>query len=81
MPAGTVLSPLGTVPPLAARIHETLHAAGQQTKAQLARQLFGPCGRAADVHFACELLVCRGLVERLGAGGRLDPYRFRLATA
>ena len=47
-----------------------------RTEAELAEAIFGKQGYQQRVNSDCNLLLNRGIVERQGAGGQLDPYRY-----
>lgn len=47
-----------------------------RTEAQLAEAIFGAEGYPQRVNGDCRLLESRGHVERRGAGGPNDPYRY-----
>ena len=47
-----------------------------RTETELAQAIFGTDGYQQRVNSDCNLLVNRGLVERRGAGGPSDAYRY-----
>jgi len=49
--------------------------------AQLAEAIFGKRGYQQRVNQDCQLLVGRRAVERRGAGGSADPYKYYPAKA
>lgn len=48
------------------------------TERELAKAIFGPDGYQQQVNQVCRSLCSQGLVERRGAGGTRDPYRYYL---
>ena len=48
------------------------------TERELAERIFGPDGYQQRVNSHCRVLHDRGIVERRGQGGPLDPYRYYL---
>lgn len=48
------------------------------TELEIARELFGASAVQQSVNPDCRLLLGLGLVERLGVGGRGDPYTYRV---
>ncbi len=47
-----------------------------RTEAELALAIYGDKGVQQNVNQDCRLLEARKLVERRGAGGPADPYRY-----
>lgn len=47
-----------------------------RTETELAEAIFGPQGYQQRVNEDCKQLVRRKQVERRGAGGLTDPYRY-----
>ena len=47
-----------------------------RTETELAQAIFGRDGYRQRVNSDCNLLLNRGLVERRGAGGPSDAYRY-----
>ena len=47
-----------------------------RTETELAEAIFGGQGYQQRVNGDCSLLVSKGKVERCGAGGPADPYRY-----
>ena len=51
------------------------HGPGR-TEIELARAIYGEGATQQQVNQVCSLLESRGLVERRGAGGQSEPYRY-----
>jgi hypothetical protein len=49
-----------------------------RTAVELAQAIHGPLGYQQNVNQECEMLTHAGRVERRGAGGPTDPYRYFL---
>jgi len=47
-----------------------------RTEAELARAIYGADGQQPQVNQDCRILQRRGLVQRQGAGGPGDPFRY-----
>ena len=47
-----------------------------RTEAQLAEAIFADKGYQQRVDEDCHVLVNRGVIERRGAGGPADPFRY-----
>jgi hypothetical protein len=79
MPDGTAMarscSP-SLLEPLNSRLAEAVRRRPGQTASALATGVLGTEARASRVQFTLTLLELRGLIVRIGAGGRADPFRY-----
>lgn len=64
---------------VAFRIEELVANEPGMTEAQLSQTIFGDEGYQQRVNSNCRRLIAAGKIERSGDGGRLDPYKYRLA--
>lgn len=62
---------------IADRILELIRNRPGMTELEIAKELFGPSAVQQNVNQDCRLLVSLGLIDRLGEGGRSDPYTYR----
>lgn len=62
--------------PLNVRLADAVSRHPGQTASVLPTGVLGPEARPSRVQFALTLLELRGLIVRLGAGGRADPFRY-----
>ena len=61
-------------------IERTIHRAPGLTATQIARKLYGINGYGERVRAVCQMLHQSGRIDRTGAGGPGDPFRFYPAT-
>lgn len=59
------------------RVYELIKQRPGMTELEIAKALFGKSAVQQNVNQECRLLVRLGLVDRLGVGGRGDPYTYR----
>ena len=62
---------------LSNRLLDLIERRPGMTELEMARELFGASAVQQSVNSDCRLLVSLGLVERMGVGGRGDPFTYR----
>lgn len=75
------LSRAGDDSSLADRLADLVSQVPGATERELTDLLYGDAAGPGRLTFWCHLLLNRGVIERSGAGGKQDPYRYRLAGA
>ena len=68
--------PRGLPCPVLDRLSDEIHATPGRRAADLAEALFDDAAAVARLQLALTLLQRRDLIERRGAGGRAEPYRY-----
>jgi hypothetical protein len=62
---------------VAARIVELVRKRPGMTELEIAKAIYGPLAVQQQVNQHCRVLVRDGALQRLGAGGALDPFVYR----